>query len=97
MVYSKVVPAGKDWKLEDLEASLKRAFVDNIADYIIMDGHQMRNEFLRDAIAYGLEKGWLHRSKDIDEDESLGKGFGQYFAYTYRLTDEGKKHFAIDK
>lgn len=87
----------KDYTNEDLEASLKRAFADGRADYIIMDGQTMRNQFLVDSVNYGIEKGWLKPGKDIDEDEVLGQGLGQYFAYTYRLTEKGTKYFGVKK
>jgi hypothetical protein len=85
----------KQYSKSELEDSLKRAFVDNEADYIIMDGQQMRNEFLVDGINYGLDKGWLYQAENIDEDEILGQSNGQYLAYTYRLTNKGKKYFNI--
>ena len=78
---------------EEFEASLRRAFVDRGADYIQVDGHDLRNEFLRKSLRYGIDEGWLQRGKDLDEDDILGSGEGQSLAYTYRLTDKGKRVF----
>ena len=69
---------------EDLEASLRRAFVDGKADFIIFDGHTARNEFLRDGVNYGIKQGWLYGTEKNGE---------QWTTIEYRLTDEGKKHF----
>ena len=87
--------AEQDYTKEELEASLKKAFVDCKADSIIVDGHDLRSEFKRQAIIYGEENGLLSRAEDIDEDKIFGRGIGQYFAYTYRLTDKGKEYFGI--
>lgn len=87
----------KDYTDKDLEASLKRAFADRGANFIIVDGHTMRNQFLVDGVNYGLEQGWLKPGKDIDEDEILGHGLGQYLAYTYVLTDKGREYFGVKK
>ncbi len=84
----------KDYTENDLEDSLKRAFVDARADYIILDTR--RNKFLIDGIQYGLDKGWLYKGEDIDEDKILGPGLGQYFAHTFRLTDNGKEYFGLN-
>lgn len=81
----------------ELEDSLRRAFVDKKAKSIIMDGHAARSKFLRESVQYGLDKGLIKNGPDIDEDEVLGKGMGQYFAFTYVLTEEGKKYFGLEK
>jgi len=83
--------------LNELETSLRKAFVDDGADFIILDGQTARSEFIRDGINHGLKKGWLCQGEDIDEDKVLGQGRGQYCAYTYRLTDKGKRYFGIKK
>ncbi len=80
----------------ELEDSLRRAFVDKKAKSIILDGHTARSQFLRDSVNYGLEKGLIKNGQNIDEDEVLGKGMGQYFAFTYVLTEEGKKYFGLE-
>ncbi|HEB47319.1 MAG TPA: hypothetical protein ENI22_02515 [Candidatus Pacearchaeota archaeon] len=71
----------------ELEASIRRAFVDNRADFIVFDGHTMRNEFLRDSINYGLEQGLLRKGETIEEE--------QWTTIRYRLSDKGKKYFGI--
>ena len=86
----------RDHSMEELEMSLKRAFVDGKADFIIVDGHDLRSKFKRQVLAYAEEKGFLSRGDDIDEDKNFGEeGIGQYLAYTYKLTDKGKEHFGI--
>ena len=86
----------KKFEVGELEASLKRAFLDGKADYVIIDGQVLQNRFLRESTQYGINKGWLERGEDIDEDNVLGQGMGQYLAYTYRLTDKGRNHFGIN-
>lgn len=69
----------------DLEASLKRAFVNGKADYIILDSR--RGPFLWAGVKFGMERGWLaERFVEIDEQSSQ---------LQYRLTDEGKRHFGV--
>jgi hypothetical protein len=80
---------------KDLEDSLRRAFVDKKADFIMVDGHTLQNEFLRESVVLGLEKGLLVQGQPIDEDDRLGRGLGQNYAFTYRLTEEGRKYFGI--
>ncbi|HLC78274.1 MAG TPA: hypothetical protein VJH92_04060 [Candidatus Nanoarchaeia archaeon] len=78
---------GKDYTEEDLEDSLRRAFVDRRGESILMDGHEARSEFKRDVVNYGIDKGWLRKERDINES--------QYTAMTYILTGKGKKHFGL--
>jgi len=80
---------------KEFEASLRRAFVDKKGKSIIVDGHTLRNKFLRECVHYGEGKGWLQRGEDIDEDDVLGPGVGQSLAYTYGLTDKGREYFGI--
>lgn len=69
----------------ELEASLKRAFVDNRADYIILDDR--RERFLIEGAMLGVEKGWLNEEfVEIDD---------QYSQLRCRLTEEGRKHFGL--
>jgi hypothetical protein len=55
----------------------------------------LRSEFLRESVVLGLNKGLLVQGQPIDEDDALGRGRGQNYAFTYRLTEEGKKYFGI--
>lgn len=77
----------------ELISSLRRAFVERKADFIIADGFALRDQFLRESLQLGLNRGWLCQGKSIDEDRALGAGRGQYSALTYRLTTEGRKYF----
>lgn len=79
----------------DLEGALRRAFMDRKADFIVVDGHDLRSEFLRESLALGLTQGWLVKDKNIDEDDWLGRSRGQWYAFTYRLSKKGKKYFGI--
>lgn len=70
---------------DELEAALKRAFVERKADFIIVDNRF--EQFLIESAILGREKGWL-TEKFVEVDE-------QYSQYQYRLTDEGRKHFGL--
>ena len=72
---------------KEFEAALKRAFVFNGADYIILDGRS--GKFLNDGAAYGQQMGWLGKIEERGSDEA------QWTEWRLRLTDEGKKHFGI--
>lgn len=78
----------KNYKDQDLEDSLRRAFVDKGFSSILMDGREYRNKFLRNGINYGINRGWLCVDDNIEES--------QYTAVTYKLTEEGKKYFGLD-
>ena len=71
-----------------LEDSLRRAFVDGKADYIVYDGHTARKKFLREAFELGRDMEWL--------DEGQEGGDEQWTTIKYRLTPEGKKYFGLD-
>ena len=49
----------KHYTTEDLEDSLRQAFVVKRADYIIFDGQVAGNQFLTDSINLGVKNGWL--------------------------------------
>jgi hypothetical protein len=72
---------------EEFEASLKRAFVDHEADYIVL--YDKRQRFLFESVAYGQEKGWLGSIEEHEFDE-------QDTEWRIRLTDAGKEHFGIE-
>jgi len=78
----------KKYPNKDLEASLKKAFVDKRFESILMDGRECQNQFLVDGVNYGFKKGWLGVDGEIDES--------QYTAVTYKLTKKGKKHFGMN-
>ena len=78
----------RDYTDKDLEDSLRRAFVDKKFPSILMDGHEARNEFLRDALNYGINRGLLCVGEQINKS--------QYTAVNYVLTDQGKKHFGLE-
>ena len=84
-----------EFQKDELENSLRRAFVDKKAKIIIVDGQTLRSRFLRESISLGLEKGLISQGEPIDEDEILGKGAGQYYALTYELTKRGREYFGI--
>jgi len=76
-----------DYTKQDLEDSLRRAFVDGKADFILYDGHEARNEFLREGITLGLENGWLVGKEKNEE---------QWTTIEYRLTEKGKEYFKLN-
>jgi hypothetical protein len=71
---------------QEYEASLRRAFVDRRADFIIIDDRRQR--FLIDGAAYGERMGWLKfEAYDIDTQSTQ---------WHYRLTPKGRKHFGLE-
>lgn len=83
-----MVKRKKDWTNKDLEDSLRRAFVEGDADYIVADGHTFRNPFLVDVINYGVKKGILDDGGELIE-------YSQWAEYHYRLTPKGRKYFDL--
>jgi hypothetical protein len=69
----------------EFEASLRRAFVEHHADFIMIDSR--RHVFLIESAAYGVERGWL-TEKFIELDEQSSQ-------LRYRLTAAGKRHFGL--
>lgn len=72
---------------QEFEASLRRAFVDDTADYVVIFSKHQR--FLLESAFYGQLQGWL-KAEFVELDEQSSE-------IRYRLTDEGKKHFFGDK
>lgn len=72
-----------NYPVDELEASLRRAFTNPRTDYIIIDDRRQR--FLSESAALGVEKGWL--TEEFVEIDS------QYSQYRYRLTDVGRRYF----
>jgi hypothetical protein len=72
----------------ELEDSLRRAFANEEADYILVDGNTIRNEFLREGLHLAQSEGWLDNGEETGDE--------QYTAFKYRLTDKGKEHFGLD-
>ena len=81
--------ADKKFKKEELEASLRRAFVDKRFESILMDGHEARNSFLRQGIHHGIDEGLLYIESEVNES--------QYTAINYALTKKGKRYFGLIK
>ena len=77
----------------ELEASLKRAFIDKKAKILIVDYETMGNLFLMKSLSLGLKKGLISQREPIDGDKILGEGQGQYYAVTYHLTEQGREYF----
>lgn len=70
---------------EEYEASLRRAFVDGRADYIILNDR--RQQFLIECAAWGQQKGWLGPVEELGDSQST--------EWHLRLTLEGKRHFGL--
>ena len=70
----------------EFEASLRRAFVDKEADYVVI--YSRRQRFQIEAAGFAIEKGWLEEEfVELDEQSS---------EFRYSLTEKGKEHFAPD-
>jgi hypothetical protein len=67
------------------EASLRRAFVDHYADYIVITSR--RERFQIESASYGIEQGWLSGYMDERDEQSS--------AWILRLTEKGKEHFGL--
>ena len=70
---------------QEFEASLRRAFVNGKADYVVL--YSRRQLFLGESAMYGEQRGWLE-GKFIELDEQSSE-------IRYRLTDKGKQHFGL--
>lgn len=68
----------------DYEISLRRAFVDARADYIVLDSKHQGFQF--QGAQYGRKRGWLSEDRQESERE-------QYTRLVYRLTPAGRRHF----
>lgn len=72
---------------DEFEASIRRAFVEGKADYIsLYSRHQI---FLCESAIYAEQRGWI-TGKLIQLDEQSSE-------MRYRLTNEGKKYFKLEK
>ena len=69
----------------EYEASLRRAFVDHRAAYVIITSR--REQFQIKAVNYGIDQGWLEGKMDERDEQST--------AYVARLTPKGRKHFGL--
>lgn len=70
----------------ELEDVLKRAFVDNRADYIVISSRRQR--FQIESANYGIDKGWLKGEWDDSDEQST--------LLICRLTKSGRKHFGLE-
>lgn len=76
-----------DYTEQELEASLRRAFVDHRADHIMLDDRRQR--FLWQSAALGVDRGWLvGRQRGPDEQDQW---------IEYRLTKAGSDHFGLSQ
>lgn len=78
---------GKILQFMDYEDSLRKAFVDHRADYIVITSR--REQYQIQAANYGLDQGWLYSQMDSTDEQSS--------AWVLRLTDKGKEYFGIPK
>lgn len=70
----------------EYDAAIRRHFDTELADYIRMDGWDMRNQFLAGGWNYAIDQGWL-RVVDVElEQETFMKGY---------LTDKGRKDLGL--
>jgi hypothetical protein len=84
--WASVPSAGYDSIEQEFEASLRRAFVDHRADFIIIDDRRQR--FRGESATFGEERGWLNgRLVQLDDQTS---------EIRYRLTESGRAHFGLE-
>jgi hypothetical protein len=74
-----------DFPETELEGSLRRAFVNHKADYVLM--YRNSGQFLWDGVRLGVKNGWLEeKTVPIDDQETQVR---------YYLTATGKNHFGV--
>ena len=81
--------------VQEFEDSFRRAFVDGRANFIEVDGHTLRNKFLREGLNYAEKQGLISCRGPIGTEKQMDEA--QYTAYKYYLTEKGKKHFGLAK
>ena len=69
----------------DQVAALRRAFVDNEDDYILVDG--WTNQWLRECVDRAMSAGILRQTAYVEGE--------QYSAFKFELTDAGRRGFEI--
>lgn len=77
---------GYHYPVAELAEALRKAFVDNKADYIVL--YDRRQQFLFESAAFGQEQGWLGVVREVEFDE-------QDVEWRLRLTPEGKRYFGL--
>ena len=70
---------------EEFEDSLRRAFVERRADFIVITSR--RERFQIGAANYGVDQGWLVGRMDTRDEQSS--------AWVCRLTDKGREYFGV--
>jgi hypothetical protein len=75
----------EDYTVAELEAALRRAFVDRRADYIVLTSRYQRFQIA--SANHGIDQGWLRGAWDDSDEQST--------AFICRLTDAGRKHFGL--
>ena len=69
--------------MDELEAMLRRVFVDQHADCIVVSIRCQQRQI--QSVGYGVAQGWLRMTVDNSDEQST--------ACVYRLTSKGRKHF----
>jgi len=72
---------------EDLEAALRRAFIDKHAKCIVITS--LHERFQIESAKYGVDRGWLRGEMDTSDEQSS--------VWICRLTEEGRRHFGLTK
>ena len=78
----------QDYITKDLEDALRRAFVEKKAETILVDGDILRDNFLRESVSLGIEKGWLEVKSKLEEE--------QWTTLFYGLTKTGRNYFGLE-
>lgn len=78
-----------EYGLDEYEAALRRAFVDNRADFIVLDSSPRGQRFRSACTAWALDAGLLyHDGTDSD---------GQCEVASFRLTHAGRQAFGLER
>jgi hypothetical protein len=83
-----------DWTEQELDDALRKAFGNNLDGTIFIDGHELRSEFKRAGLRYGLDQGYLEETEDPN---LIPHSDDQYTVIYYGLTEKGKVHFDVRK
>lgn len=89
----------------EYEDALRRAFVDNRADFITLDSNPRGQKFLAASTLYAIRHGWLYCDQATGDTLSwlerpdggveITDRFSQSEIYSFRLTEAGRAHFGL--
>ena len=77
------------------ERALRRVFVHNKSDSLIVNGRTLKNEYVRKGIKSWLEEGLLYEGKNVNRGNVQSFSREKYSKHTYRLSDKGRVYLGI--